>query len=193
MNLFKANLLTFTVTIHSKLEEAIFIIQSNVSHWIYRMERRYRLKSVSTIWSRSLSIQQNYIFYWFGCTFYLVLLKRHLTVVFHSVILSIRILFICTLLMRFFSYSFYSYNFDSYTFFPFVHFSFAYFFSLVYFWFICVSYTYFHVRIIHTISNSGVVPRLPETFSKVKIQINPLQPSVAFLYPLKTSEVFWYF
>ena len=79
-------------------------------------------------------------------------------------------------------------------FFPFVHFSFAYFFSLVYFWFIYVSYAYFHLRIIHTISNnSGVVTRLPETFSKVKIQINPLQPSVAFLYPLKTSEAFWYF
>ena len=52
------------------------------------------------------------------CTFHLVLLKRHLKTIFHFILFSIRILFICILFIRllFSSYTFYSYNFDSYPF-----------------------------------------------------------------------------
>ena len=77
------------------------------------------------------------------CTLHFVLLKRHLKVVFHSILPSVDILFIRTLfILIHFSFVYFSFA----SLFSFVYFFlFVYVFSLVYFFsFVCLSFVYFH-------------------------------------------------
>ena len=93
------------------------------------------------------------IFYMVWCTLHFVLLKRHLKVVFHSILLSVDILFIRTLFIRIhFSFVYFSFVYFSFvSLFSFVYFSFVHFFLFVYvfsfvffFSFVCLSFVYFH-------------------------------------------------
>ena len=77
------------------------------------------------------------LFYLVGCTFHFVLLKRHLKAVFHSILISVQILFIRILFIRIFFIHILFIRYFLFVHFSFIYFSFAYFssvyFSVVYF------------------------------------------------------------
>ena len=100
------------------------------------------------------------LFYLVGCTFYFVLLKRHLTAVFHSILSSVHIL-------------------------PFIYFSFVY-FSFVYFSFVRSSHRNCSIKF-HNIHSKATV--LESLFNKVAVLKRNYNARV-FLWVLRNFQEF---